>query len=64
LIAGQITPSSDFSDHATAFARGLSDKVRIDREVLANLMIEHGAGMSTERPYEIKRIDSDYFSEA
>jgi len=36
----------------------------IDGETLANLMIDHGVGVSTERSYEIKRVVSDYFSEA
>jgi restriction system protein len=65
LIAGQITPYSDFSAGATEYARSLSDKViHIDGQMLANLMIDHGAGVSTQRSYEIKRVDSDHFSEA
>jgi restriction system protein len=38
--------------------------VLLDGQMLANLMIEHGVGVSTERSYELKRVDSDYFSEA
>jgi restriction system protein len=36
----------------------------IDGDILANLMIDHGVRASTQRSYEIKRVDSDYFSEA
>jgi restriction system protein len=43
----------------------LQDKVvLIDGETLANLMIDHGVGVTLEEAYEIKRVDSDYFSEA
>jgi restriction system protein len=35
--------------------------VLLDRLGLANLMVEHGVGVTTESVYEIKRIDSDYF---
>jgi restriction system protein len=38
--------------------------VLIDGESLANLMIAHGVGGSLHRSYEVKRVDSDYFSEA
>jgi restriction system protein len=36
--------------------------VLIDGEQLAELMIEHGVGVTTSRTYEIKRIDEDYFN--
>jgi restriction system protein len=38
--------------------------VLIDGEPLAKLMIDHGVGVSLQRSYEVKRVDSDYFSEA
>jgi restriction system protein len=37
--------------------------ILIDGELLAQLMIEHGVGVSTWKSYELKRIDSDFFSE-
>ena len=37
--------------------------ILVDGEKLTNLMIEHGVGVSTQKTYLIKRIDSDYFSE-
>ena len=44
---------------------GEADKVvLIDGETLANLMIDHSVGVSLQRSYEVKRVDSDYFSEA
>ena len=43
----------------------VADKViLIDGEMLANLMIDHGVGVSLQRSYEVKRVDSNYFSEA
>jgi len=36
----------------------------IDGPRLAALMFEHGIGVATESVYEVKRIDSDYFSDA
>jgi restriction system protein len=47
------------------YAKGLSDKVvLIDGETLANLMIDYSVGISLQKSYEVKRVDSDYFSEA
>jgi restriction system protein len=37
--------------------------VLVDGEALTNLMIEHGVGVSLDRAYEVKRLDSDYFNE-
>ncbi|WP_281180475.1 hypothetical protein [Endozoicomonas ascidiicola] len=36
--------------------------VLIDRHQLAQLIIDFGLGVSTREVYEIKSIDSDYFS--
>jgi restriction system protein len=42
----------------------VADKVvLIDGETLANLMFDHSLGVSSQRSYEVKRVDSDYFSE-
>jgi restriction endonuclease Mrr len=35
-----------------------------DGGTLANLMIDHSMGVSLQRSYEVKRVDSEYFSEA
>jgi restriction system protein len=62
---GIFITTSEFSDGALQYAKGLSDKVvLIDGETLANLMIDHSVGVSLQRSYEVKRVDSDYFSEA
>ena len=37
--------------------------VLIDGPELAKLMIDHNVGVSAVRSYEIKKIDSDYFTE-
>jgi restriction system protein len=38
--------------------------VLIDGEALAQLMIDHNVGVSAVASYEIKKVDSDYFTEA
>ena len=38
--------------------------VLIDGHQLAQLMIDHDVGVSVEKTYEIKRVDSDYFAES
>jgi restriction system protein len=37
--------------------------VLIDGPALARLMIEHNVGVAIASNYQIKRVDSDYFSE-
>ena len=37
--------------------------VLVDGESLAKLMIEYNLGVSTQAVYQIKRLDSDFFSE-
>jgi restriction endonuclease Mrr len=37
--------------------------LKIDGSELAEYMIDHGVGVTSEAIYELKRIDSDYFSE-
>jgi restriction system protein len=38
--------------------------VLIDGETFAYLMIDHSVGVSLQCSYEVKQVDSDYFSEA
>ena len=40
----------------------LSKIVLMDGETIAQLMIDYGVGVNTVATYELKRIDSDYFS--
>src|SRR5215211_3269521 len=62
---GVFIATSNFSKGAEEYADALQDKVvLIDGETLANLMIDHGVGITLDEAYEIKRVDSDYFNEA
>jgi restriction system protein len=50
---GIFITTSDFTNGATQYDEGLSDKVvLIDGETLANLMIDHGVGVALEEAYE------------
>ena len=52
-----------FSREAESYVERLRQRVvLIDGEQLADLMIEHGVGVTTARSYLIKRIDEDYFN--
>jgi len=56
--------TSTFSSDALEFASRIDSKiVLIDGSALAKYMIDPGVGVSTTRSYEVKKIDSDYFSE-
>lgn len=58
-----ITTSSFSADAEDCVSRIEAKIVLIDGENLAQLMIDHNVGVSTVGTYEIKKIDSDYFSE-
>jgi restriction system protein len=58
-----ITTSSFSSDAEDCVSRIEAKVVLIDGETLAQMMIDHNVGMSTVGTYEVKKIDSDYFSE-
>lgn len=61
---GIFITTSNFPESANEYVRNIEHRiVLIDGTKLAKLMIEHNVGTSTENIYEIKRIDSDYFSE-
>lgn len=61
---GVFITTSDFSVGAKEAALGLDIKVvLIDGIELARLMVEHNLGVSVKQVYEVKQIDSDYFSE-
>ncbi|MFA6960093.1 MAG: restriction endonuclease [Opitutaceae bacterium] len=60
---GVFITTSTFSQTAVDYAEGVSHRViLIDGYRLADLMIEHGIGVSTLRTIAIKRLDSDYFA--
>lgn len=62
---GVFITTSSFSEPARSFvSRSLQQRiVLIDGDRLAELMIEHDLGVSTVATYQVKRIDSDFFSD-
>lgn len=61
---GVFITTSRFSKPAHEYVREIQDTViLIDGQNLAELLIDYGVGVSTVTSYEIKKIDSDYFSE-
>lgn len=62
---GVFITTSGFTQGAVQFAKNIAQKViLVDGPRLAELMIEHGVGVTTIRTIAIKRLDSDYFEEA
>lgn len=60
---GVFITTSGFTKDARAYIDSISTTiVLVDGPELAELMIDHGVGVSTVKRYEIKRVDSDYFS--
>ena len=60
---GVFITTSDFTRDARAYDAAGFKIILIDGNQLAQLMIDHGVGVSTTKTYEIKRVDSDYFAE-
>jgi restriction system protein len=61
---GVFITTGRFSADAVAYVESIDPKVvLIDGRTLSELMIDRGLGTSTTATYEIKRIDSDYFTE-
>ena len=61
---GVFITTSNFTREATGYVDTIDSKiVLIDGNQLAQLMIDHDVGVSVEKTYEIKRVDSDYFAE-
>ena len=61
---GVFITTSNFTPTAKNFAERSSKRIiLIDGNHLAQLMIDHNVGVSVEKTYEIKRVDSDYFAE-
>lgn len=55
---------SSFSKDAREFVAGIDTKiVLVDGKQLAELMMDHNVGVATTSIYEVKRVDSDYFTE-
>jgi len=61
---GIFITTSNFSKEAYDYASRIDSKiVLIDGEQLTQFMIDHGIGVATTSTYDVKRIDSDYFTE-
>jgi restriction system protein len=61
---GVFITTGKFSDDAKKYVETIDPKViLIDGRILAELMIDFNLGTTTSGTYEIKRIDSDYYSE-
>lgn len=61
---GVFVTTSTFSTQAREFVQHLSQQViLLDGQNLADLMIEHGVGVRTNRTIDFKRLDEDFFSE-
>ena len=60
---GLFITTAGFSKEAYAYAdkQHTTKVVLVDGKTLANLMIEHNLGVSTQIVYELKRVDTDYF---
>jgi restriction system protein len=61
---GVFITTSSFSAEAIDFAARIDNKiVLIDGAALARYMIDTDVGVSAYRSYQVKKIDSDYFTE-
>ena len=61
---GVLITTSQFSSDAKEYINRIGKRiVLIDGEHLANLMLDHGVGVTEVNRYSIKKIDFDYFDE-
>ena len=61
---GIFITTSTFSSDALEYTSRIETKIiLIDGQRLAKLMFDHGVGVATASNYEVKRIDSDYFTD-
>jgi restriction system protein len=61
---GIFITTSTFSSDALEYTSRIETKIiLIDGLRLAKLMFDHGVGVATASNYEVKRIDSDYFTD-
>jgi restriction system protein len=62
---GIFITTSAYSDGAREYVASIDSKiVLVDGTELAQLMIDHGIGVTPHQTYEIKRLDSDYFEQS
>ncbi|MCP4608260.1 MAG: restriction endonuclease [Planctomycetes bacterium] len=62
---GIFITTSTYTKEAEEFVTNIDNKiVLIDGDMLGQLMIDHDVGVSRMALYEIKKVDTDYFTEA
>ena len=62
---GIFITTSMFSADALEYTSRIDTKIiLIDGPRLAKLMFDHGVGVALASSYEVKRIDSDYFTDS
>ena len=62
---GVLLTTSSFSKSAQEYISTIDSRiVLIDGPTLAQLMVDHNVGVTAIASYEIKKIDSDYFTES
>ena len=60
---GIFITTSDFSREVDHYATRIDSKIiLIDGDQLAQMLIDHNIGVTPVANYEIKRVDSDYFT--
>ena len=62
---GLFITTAKLSSGALQYASNLhgAKVVLVDGSTLTKLMIKHNVGVSLEQVYEVKRIDTDFFTE-
>ena len=62
---GLFITTAKFSSGAEDYAKKLlgAKVVLVDGSALTKLMIDHNVGVSVEHTYQVKRVDSDFFTE-
>ena len=61
---GVFITTSNFSQDAEEYASRIDSRIiLIDGARLTRLMVDHNVGVSTVGVYEVKKIDSDFFTE-
>jgi restriction system protein len=62
---GVFITNSTFTSEARDYVSRIDNRIiLVDGDTLAQLMIEHNVGVAPLLTYEIKRLDSDYFTDA
>lgn len=61
---GVFITTGSFSSEASSYVRSIDPRIAlIDGPQLAQFMIDYNVGVASDRAYELKKIDSDFFEE-